>query len=352
MKHRNKYFAYLALILIAIGNSAYSTHGTEELNAAAHELYKSDVHGALKLFREAAVGDSPEAVDAFRMVGQTEFMLRHFDASIEAYRNGLAALDGWNSDNPYVSRLRVEFLGKLAQSLDSYADRITVSVRDADNLAVADPAERDARVARAREMREEAIDLRDQLFAMKDLRKLIRARSLETYMLKQVRELLKLKRNQEAQAMARRLEETFPQWGRDNGRIIQLRFDIVRAMDLDQVQYVRALEAIWYDPELQEFDQLAMIGNNIVVRYLANSRYDDVRRMNNEVLDFIEAHPRAASVAGVNVHAQQLLIKGAMLEADGEFVGARGIYEEVRSLYPDSKWSSAAQKKIDDLVGH
>jgi len=344
MRH-TKFFAFLVLVLTGIGASAFPSPEGQDLNTAAHELYKSDVQGALELFQEAAVGKSHRAVDAFRMVGQIEFNLGHIDASIEAYRDGLTALNSWNSDTPFVTRQRVELLGKLAQSLSWRADEVIASAR-----SVVDPAERDASVTQARKLSEEAVHLRGQLLDIEDLHKLVRSESIETYMLAQGRQLLDLKRHQEALLAFRRFQETFPRWGWDDGQIVQLRFDIVRSMRLDQVQYVRALEGIWYDPELQEFDLLAMIGNNIVVRYMAARRHDDVRRVNNEVLEFIEAHPKSVKVANVNVHAQQLLIKAALLEVDGDVVGAREIYQDVRDRFPASTWATAAQQKIDDLV--
>jgi len=39
-----------------------------------------------------------------------------------------------------------------------------------------------------------------------------------------------------------------------------------------------------------------------------------------------------------------------LLEVDGDVVGAREIYQDVRDRFPASTWATAAQQKIDDLV--
>ena len=86
-----------------------------------------------------------------------------------------------------MARLRVEFLGKLAQSLSWRADALASEAQ-----ALIDSDERAAIVSRALAMDEEAVRLRRQLLEIEDLRKLIDDASIETYMLAQGRQLLGL----------------------------------------------------------------------------------------------------------------------------------------------------------------
>lgn len=194
--------------------------------------------------------DSPDkidGIDAMRMIGQIHLYDLHSDynlqMAIEAYHQMLDALDSSTSIEVEAtrSRLRRKALGKLAmahQMTGDYGQAIALRERLLeDDAAMAFATDRDRRV----------------------------------FYHENARAYSKLGMHEEAQAYYKRLMDEFPDYGRDNGQIVDLEFEMINSLGLppNHPDRLAMIERLWRTPDYQQYPQIYNVANHLALRYSA-----------------------------------------------------------------------------------
>ena len=77
--------------------------------------------------------------------------------------------------------------------------------------------------------------------------------------------------HEEAQAYYKRLMDEFPDYGRDNGQIVDLEFEMINSLGLppNHPDRLAMIERLWRTPDYQQYPQIHNVANHLALRYSA-----------------------------------------------------------------------------------
>lgn len=318
------------------GSSSLIVQGEPVLLSVAHELYREgNLDEALAIFQSIAM-DSPDkidGIDAMRMIGQIHLYDLHSDhnlqMAIEAYHQMLDALDSSTSIEVEAtrSRLRREALGKLAMAHQMAGDY------------------------------GQAVALRERLLEDDAAMAFVTDRDRRVFYHENARAYSKLGMYEEAQAYYKRLMDEFPDYGRDNGQIVDLEFEMINSLGLppNHPDRLAMIERLWRTPDYQQYPQIYNVANHLTLRYSAIQ--DRVRFM--EVAQWIVDRLDAAGELAFQQHngspplgmiyRQQLLWLAEAHEREGNAAAAAELYERFLTRFPSHEMASDIRNRLASL---
>lgn len=301
-----------------------------ELTQIGHEYYRlGDFGKSLSLFQEvfqSTDADDAARIDSARMVGQINLFAKN---------------------DPAKAAIAYGDMVKMAESSkaqDVIASRSTFLGEGYEKLAIAyqSQGQYDKSTAARREMLAKGMLSPD--------RRVIG-------ILENARDYLKAKNYAESLATYNLLEKDFPEYGRGDGRIVNIQLERIEAYGLDRndPQRIDLLLAIWRDESNEKYPQILNVGREIVGLADFLDQGGVAVAIANEWLRRYEQNFSTLPLADkqrMNIdtaYGQVVITLAAWLERKGDYITAIALYERFLKLFPNSTFSEYARKTLDRL---
>lgn len=301
-----------------------------ELTQIAHDYYRlGDFGKSLSLFQEvsgSADADDGSRVDSARMVGQIYLFAKNDPAKAEgAYSEMLKLTE--SSQSPNVVHSKGQLLG------EGY-----------EKLAIA---------YQAQQQFDKSTGARKEMLA----KGILSPERMAIGILENARDYLKAKDFTESLASYDLLEKQFPDYGRDDGRIVNIQLERIEAYGLDRndPKRIELLSSIWQDQRNMKYPQSLNVGREIVGLADFLGKGDVVVALANEWLQRYESefHDLPLEIKkSVNIdiaYGQVVITLATWLEGEGDYITPIALYERFLRAFPGSMFSDYARKTLDRL---
>jgi len=310
------------------GGNPATQETLEQLLQIGQKYYKlRDYYKSLSLFSELAdnsMAPPDMQVRALRMLGQVNFFsLNNNLRAEEAYSKMLNLLD--KSSNYKVRKMRTGFyFGEALEKL--------------------------AWVCQASGAYEKAVSVRERLLSeakISDKRRQIAY--LET-----ARDCVKIGSFEKAGKIYDKLFKDYPHFGKENGRIINVKMERINAHGYDRFDPDRIdlIENLWNNQENRTYLRIYNIGRQLVYLKEQIGDYEASARIARELLNEIEQKYENFSQEDIrrynidDAYVQASITLAGILTHFGDLYNSASIYEKLLEKYPKTKFTEYVLKEL------
>ena len=324
-----KYSILLKMENLARAENPSARETLDQLLHIGQMYYKqNDYNKSLSCFSELMANSStpPDLqIRSLRMIGQINFFSLNNNIEAEkAYSRMLDVLDQ-STDNKLREMRDGFYLGEALEKL--------------------------AWVYQTTEAYEKAVSVRERLITeakINDKRRQIAY--LET-----ARDYTKMKDFERAVEIYDKLFESYPGFGKENGRIINVRMEHIDAHSYDRfdTKRIELIEKLWDDPQNAEYLTIYNVGRQLVYLKEQAGDYQGSSQIARALLAAIESRYNSITQEDIKrynideAYIQAGITLGGILTNLGDLYNSALIYETLLDKYPETDFTEYVQKELE-----